>query len=49
MCGILQLRVESGRFINLKLNERICQLCDLNCLEDEFQFMYLSCLLRPSQ
>ena len=39
MCGILQLRVESGRFINLKLNERICQLCDLNCLEDEFHFL----------
>ena len=23
MCGLLQLRVESGRFINLKLNERL--------------------------
>ena len=41
MCGILQLRVESGHFINLKLNERLCQtqLCDLNCLEDEFHFL----------
>ena len=39
MCGILQLRVESGRFINLKLNERLCQLCDLNCLEDDFHFL----------
>ena len=46
MCGILQLRVDSDHFINLKLKERICQLCDLNCLEHEFHFfMYLSCLL----
>ena len=43
MCGILQLRVESGRFINLKLEERICQLSDLNCIEDEFHF-YVSVL-----
>ena len=25
--------------INLKLEERICQLCDLNCVEDEFHFL----------
>ena len=39
MCGILQLRVESGRFISQKIEERIFQLCDLNCVEDEIHFL----------
>ena len=34
-CGILQLRVESGRFCNLELGQRICHMCD-NAIEDEF-------------
>ena len=37
-CGILQLRVESGRFCNLELGQRICQMCD-NAIEDEFHFL----------
>ena len=32
-CGILQLRVESGRFCNFELGQRICQMCD-NAIED---------------
>ena len=32
------LRIESGRFENLTRNERICQLCDLQLVEDEFHF-----------
>ena len=37
-CGILQLRVESGRFCNLELGQRICQMCD-NAIEDEFHLL----------
>ena len=34
--GILQLCVESGRFNNIKLEDRICELCDDQKIEDEF-------------
>ena len=37
--GILQLRVETGRYTQTKLEERICQLCDENTIEDEFHFL----------
>ena len=37
-CGILQLRVENGRFCNLELGQRIWQMCD-NAIEDEFHFL----------
>lgn len=37
-CGVLPLKVESGRFVNLKLHERICEFCTLNCIEDELHF-----------
>ena len=37
--GILQLRVESGRFNNIKLEDRICELCDDQKIEDEFHFL----------
>ena len=38
-CGILPLRVETGRFVGLKLDQRTCQLCDLNEVEDEIHFI----------
>ena len=48
-CGILPLRVETGRFNlirdnetknlrHLNLEERLCQLCDRGSVEDEFHF-----------
>ena len=48
--GILPLHVETGRFKNikdnvtgnyrkLKLEERLCNLCNLNAVEDEFHFV----------
>ena len=40
--GILPLHVETGRFNNTPLNERICKLCDLNVVEDETHFI-LNC------
>ena len=37
--GILPLRVETGRFVNESLNDRICTLCDLHDIEDEIHFV----------
>ena len=38
-CGILQLKIETGRFIGLKPEERICEFCDLQVTEDELHFL----------
>ena len=38
-CGILQLHIETGRFNNTKLEERLCQICNSNTIEDEFHFL----------
>ena len=39
--GILPLRIETGRFCNPKLNleDRICELCTYNVIEDEQHFL----------
>ena len=38
-CGILQLRIETGRFINEKLEDRVCQMCKNDNIEDEYHFL----------
>jgi len=38
--GILPLRIETGRFVREKLEDRICQFCDLNEVEDEYHFVF---------
>ena len=38
--GILPLRIETGRYINLKVEERICQQCDSEDTEDEMHFLF---------
>ena len=38
-CGILQLRIETGRFDQTKVEDRICELCDDDLIEDEFHFL----------
>ena len=38
-CGILPLRVETGRFKNEPLSERKCTFCDQESVEDEFHFI----------
>ena len=43
-CGILPLRVETGRYIGLHANERICTLCTSNEIEDELHIL-LKCSL----
>ena len=41
-CGVLPLRIETGRFSGLKAEERVCQLCDSGDIEDEKHFI-LTC------
>ena len=38
--GILPLHVETGRFNNTKLEERKCQVCDIEAIEDECHFLF---------
>ena len=41
-CGVLPLRVETGRFVGEQVNDRICKLCNQGCVEDETHFL-LNC------
>ena len=34
-----KLAVETGRYKNIALNERLCQLCECNAVEDEYHFV----------
>ena len=36
--GILSIRIETGRFVGERPEERLCKLCDLNVPEDERHF-----------
>jgi hypothetical protein len=38
--GILPLRLETGRFTNMKISDRICQICQSNNIEDELHFLF---------
>jgi hypothetical protein len=38
--GILPLRVETGRFVNLPLENRTCEICDSDSVEDECHFLF---------
>ena len=37
--GILPLNVETGRFRNIDLSERLCTLCQSHEVEDEYHFL----------
>ena len=39
--GILPIHVETGRYSNTPLEERICKLCDFNEIEDEYHFLII--------
>ena len=39
-CGSLPLKIETGRYQNLPAEERICELCDLEEVEDEIHFIF---------
>ena len=37
--GILPLEIEVGRFRDIPLPNRICQMCNINVVEDEIHFL----------
>ena len=39
-CGILPLKVETGRYTQVPLEYRLCLLCEENCIEDEMHFFF---------
>ena len=43
-CGILPLRIETGRYIGEQIEHRVCILCNRNETEDEIHFLF-SCPL----
>ena len=38
--GVLPLRIETGRYRRLAVEQRICELCNLNVVEDELHFIF---------
>ena len=38
--GVLPLRVETGRFLNIKYCNRLCESCTTNTVEDEKHFLF---------
>ncbi len=43
-CGILPLEIETARWQNKPVEERICKVCDSGEVENEFHFIF-SCIL----
>ncbi len=39
--GILPLHIETGRFRGTELEERACQICNSQSIEDEFHFILI--------
>lgn len=39
-CGVLHLRIETGRFVHESIGERLCLLCDENQVESEHHFIF---------
>ena len=39
-CGVLPLHIETGRYCNLKVEERLCKVCDSQSVENEFHFIF---------
>ncbi len=39
-CGILPIKIETGRYTNIPLEFRQCILCDQNAIEDENHFLF---------
>ena len=39
-CGVLPLHIETGRYRNLHIEERLCKVCDSHAVESEFHFVF---------
>ena len=40
MVYYLPLHIETGRYRNLKVEERLCKVCDSHAIESEFHFVF---------
>ena len=40
--GVLPLTIETGRYVNVEEEKRICPMCCLNDIENEFHFVFYS-------
>ena len=38
--GILPIAVETGRYRGIPINERLCELCNRDCIEDENHILF---------
>ena len=38
-CGILPLRIETGRYVGEKPEDRLCKMCERQLIEDEMHFL----------
>ncbi len=38
-CGQVNLRIETGRYQGLTIEQRVCEVCDSNDVEDEMHFL----------
>ena len=38
--GILPIRIETGRFIGEKVEDRLCRMCNQNQIENEIHFLF---------
>ena len=43
-CGILPLRIETGRYVGEKPEERLCKVCQSGQIENELHFLF-NCVL----
>ena len=47
--GILPIRIETGRFTNLKIEQRLCQLCDTDKVEVRFTSSFIVQFMNPQE
>ncbi len=40
-CSSHELFVETGRYVNIPRNNRICNICNVNAVEDEYHFLFI--------
>ena len=45
-CSSHNLMVEKGRFDDIERRNRLCEFCNMNCIEDEFHFLLVCPLYR---
>ena len=44
LCGVLPLEIENGRYVGKAIADRLCKVCNTNCVEDEFHFLFYCCM-----